>query len=99
MVKLPIYLDNNATTRPGSAVVAAVQQGMLAHWANASSSHAWGQASKQVLMAARTKVARFLGCKPAEVVFTSGATEANHIALRGAVPIHYSSAHVTGALP
>jgi cysteine desulfurase len=80
-----IYLDNNATTAPSPQAVAAMTQALSQTWANASSAHAAGQEVKQALVAARGKVARFLGCKPAEVVFTSGATEANHIALRGAV--------------
>ena len=85
MSALNLYLDSNATTPPTPEVMQAVLEGMQCHWANASSSHAAGQTSKQLLVADRAKVARFLGCKPAEVVFTSGATEANHIALRGAV--------------
>jgi cysteine desulfurase len=80
-----IYLDNNATTAPGEDVVNAVAETMAQTWANASSSHAMGQQAKQVLAKARAQVARFMGCKPNEVVFTSGATEANHMALRGAV--------------
>jgi len=55
------------------------------HWANPSSQHEAGQAAKRALQGAREQVARFLGCLPNELVFTSGATESNHIALRGAV--------------
>ncbi|MDI1260863.1 cysteine desulfurase family protein [Aquabacterium sp.] len=80
-----IYLDNNATTAPTADVMGAVAQGMVRHWANPSSTHAMGQEARQALTQARSQVARMLGCKPAEVVFTSGATESNHIALRGAV--------------
>jgi cysteine desulfurase len=80
-----IYLDNNATTAPSVGVVGAMALGLSQTWANASSQHALGQAAKQALSMARSQVARFLGCKPAEVVFTSGATEANHMALRGAI--------------
>lgn len=80
-----IYLDNNATTAPSTGVVGAIALALSQTWANASSSHAMGQEAKQALVMARSQVARFLNCKPAEVIFTSGATEANHIALRGAV--------------
>ena len=80
-----IYLDNNATTAPTADVMGALAQGLIRHWANPSSPHAMGQEARQALMQARSQVARMLGCKPAEVVFTSGATESNHIALRGAV--------------
>lgn len=78
-----IYLDHNATTPPAPAVVSAMLPVLAGLWANASSQHGPGQASKRALAAARATVARVLGCKPAEVVFTSGATEANHLAVRG----------------
>ncbi|MGF6875693.1 aminotransferase class V-fold PLP-dependent enzyme [Paraburkholderia sp. MM5477-R1] len=58
-------------------------------WGNASSQHAVGQKVKGTLAAARATIARALGCKPAELIFTSGATEANHLAvcgLRAAAP-------------
>lgn len=78
-----IYVDHHATTPPSGAVIDAVTAVMRGAWANASSQHAPGQAAKRVLADARATVARVLGCKPAEVVFTSGATEANHLAVRG----------------
>ncbi|WP_028310391.1 cysteine desulfurase family protein [Derxia gummosa] len=80
-----IYLDNNATTAPAPEVVAAINDCLLNSWGNASSSHAVGQISKQKLVAARATIAKFLGCKPAEVIFTSGATESNHMAILGAL--------------
>jgi cysteine desulfurase len=83
----PIYLDNNATTQPAPEVIAAMADCMTQAWANASSSHALGQIAKQALAAARAQVAKLLGCKPNEIVFTSGATEANHMALRGALAV------------
>ncbi|MGF6921607.1 aminotransferase class V-fold PLP-dependent enzyme [Paraburkholderia sp. 40] len=52
-------------------------------WGNASSQHAVGQQAKGTLAAARATLARALGCKPAELIFTSGATEANHLAVCG----------------
>ncbi len=78
-----IYLDHNATTPPAPAVLAAMLPVLSGLWANASSQHGPGQDAKRVLGAARATVARVLGCKPAEVIFTSGATEANHMAVRG----------------
>lgn len=78
-----IYLDHNATTRPASAVISAMLPVLSGLWANPSSQHEPGQQAKRALAAARATVARVLGCKPAEVVFTSGATEANHLAVRG----------------
>ena len=78
-----IYLDHNATTPPAHAVIAAMLPVLSGLWANTSSQHAPGQEAKRVLRTARATVARVLGCKPAEVIFTSGATEANHLAVRG----------------
>lgn len=78
-----IYFDHHATTPPSSAVIDAMAAVMAGSWANASSKHGPGQAASRVLAGARSVVAQSLGCKPAEVVFTSGATEANHLAVRG----------------
>jgi cysteine desulfurase len=78
-----IYLDHNATTEPAPGVVQAMLEVMTQTWANASSQHGPGQNAKRVLGAARATVARMLGCKPVEVIFTSGATEANQLAVRG----------------
>ncbi|MBH1957069.1 MAG: cysteine desulfurase [Burkholderiales bacterium] len=78
-----IYLDHNATTPPAPAVVAAMLPVLSSLWANSSSQHGPGQEAKRALGAARATVARVLGCKPVEVIFTSGATEANHMAVRG----------------
>lgn len=78
-----IYLDHNATTPPAPEVIAAMLPVLSTLWANASSQHGPGQDAKLALGAARATVARVLGCKPSEVIFTSGATEANHLAVRG----------------
>lgn len=78
-----IYWDHNATTAPAPAVVQAMTQALTTLWGNPSSPHAAGEAAKRALVAARATTADVLGCKPSGVVFTSGATEANHLALRG----------------
>lgn len=78
-----IYLDHNATTPPAPAVIAAMLPVLSGVWANTSSQHGPGQDAKRTLATARATVARVLGCKPLEVIFTSGATEANHLAVRG----------------
>ena len=78
-----IYLDHNATTPPAPAVIAAMLPVLSSLWANSSSQHGPGQEAKRALSTARATVARVLGCKPVEVIFTSGATEANHMAVRG----------------
>lgn len=78
-----IYLDHNATTRPAPEVVAEMADVMQRVWGNPSSIHAPGQAARRALADARARVAGFLGCQAAELVFTSGATEANHMAVLG----------------
>lgn len=78
-----IYLDHNATTAPAPAVCEAMLQVLGSVWANASSQHGPGQQARRTLADARARAAQVLGCKPAELVFTSGATEANHMAVRG----------------
>lgn len=82
-----IYLDHNATTPPAPAVIEAMLPIFSRLWANASSQHGPGQEAKRVLSAARSTVAQVLGCKPAEVIFTSGATESNHLAVRGLLAV------------
>jgi cysteine desulfurase len=78
-----IYLDHNATTPPAPEVVAEMLDTLQRAWANPSSTHAPGQAARRALADARARVALFLGCQAAELVFTSGATEANHMAVLG----------------
>ena len=83
----PAYLDCNATTRPNAAVVEEMLDCLRGAWGNPSSTHGPGQAARRVLGDARARVAAFLGCAGAELVFTSGATEANHMALLGALEL------------
>lgn len=71
-----IYLDNNATTRPASEVVEAVALYLREHWGNPSSAHSLGRVPEAALVRARSQVSALLGCEPAELVFSSGATEA-----------------------
>jgi cysteine desulfurase len=78
-----MYLDHNATTQPAPEVLQAMLKVMASTWANASSQHGPGQDAKRMLGAARSTVARLLGCKAVEVIFTSGATESNQLAVRG----------------
>lgn len=82
-----IYLDHNATTRPCPEAIEEMQDALVTLWANPSSTHAAGQAARSALADARARVASFLGCQGAELVFTSGATEANHMALLGGLAL------------
>ncbi|CAG0950528.1 cysteine desulfurase [Methylophilaceae bacterium] len=79
------YLDNNATTRVLPQVMEAMQPWFCEHYGNPASSHPLGQHARQALIAARACVAAFLQAGPAEIVFTSGATESNHMAILGAL--------------
>ncbi|MFZ4579483.1 MAG: cysteine desulfurase family protein [Myxococcota bacterium] len=79
----PIYLDHNATTPLLPEVVDAMLPFLREHFGNPSSSHVFGQRAKQAVGRARQQVAALLGCHPDEVLFTSGGTEANNLAIRG----------------
>ena len=78
------YLDNSATTRVCPQAAEKALQMMTACYGNPSSLHSLGAAAEQELNAARQKVARLLGCRPQEVIFTSGGTESNNLAVLGA---------------
>lgn len=87
-----IDLDQNATTRPSPAVVDAVARGMTQAWANPSSVHRGGQTARQAVELARASIASLIGAKPREVTFTSGGTEAIHLAIRGTLDARPASA-------
>ena len=78
------YFDHNATTPPDPAVIEAVARALAEDFGNASSVHHFGQRAKALLDEARSAVAELIGAEPAEVIFTSGGTEADNLALRGA---------------
>ena len=79
-----VYLDYNATTPLAPQVVDAVVATTRDVFGNASSVHHFGQQAKAALDDARTAVATLIGADPSEVVFTSGGTEADNLAIRGA---------------
>ena len=81
-MRRPIYLDYNAKTPVRPAVALAVAEA-LAIAGNPSSVHGFGRAARARLETAREQVARLVGARPAQVVFTSGGTEANNLALSG----------------
>lgn len=78
-----IYFDNNATTRTDDRVVEAMQPYFTSEYANSSSHHSFGQAVKQIVDNSRSKISSYLSSKPAEIIFTSGATEAINLAIKG----------------
>jgi cysteine desulfurase len=80
-----VYLDNNATTPLLPEVFEAMQPYFGEHFGNASSIHHHGQETRAAVERARESVAALLGCRPAEIVFTSGGTEADNLAIFGLV--------------
>ncbi len=80
-----IYLDNSATTRPDEEVVDAMLPWLREHWGNPSSIYDLGRRARVAVEAAREEVAHLLGAHPAELIFTSGGTESNNAALKGAI--------------
>src|SRR5690606_20485703 len=79
----PVYLDCNATTPIRPAVIEAVSMA-LAETGNASSVHRFGRLARRAVETAREQVAALVGAQPREVVFTSGGTEANNLAIASA---------------
>ena len=85
-----IYLDNNATTSPHPEVIEAVAQAMAAGFGNPSSAHCGGRRARQVLRDSREQVSGLVGASPEDVVFTSGATEANNLVLQSLLAREFS---------
>ena len=83
-MKFPVYLDNQATTPVDPRVVDAMMPYLTDKFGNVGSAHLCGRDVVGPVATARKQVASLLGCKPREVVFTSGATESNNLALKGA---------------
>src|SRR5437764_6102069 len=80
-----VYLDNNATTPALPEVFEAMRPYFIEHFGNASSMHHHRQETRAAVERARESVSNLLGCRPAEVVFTSGGTEADNLAIAGLV--------------
>lgn len=88
------YLDNNATTRIDPRVLEAIWPYLAERYGNPSSLHHFGAQVGAQLEAARRQVARMIGARESEIVFTSGGTEANNTALRGVFAARPSRRHV-----
>jgi cysteine desulfurase len=83
MSKQPIYLDYNATTPIDPSVADAMLPYLYDHFGNPSSSHVYGIDAKQGVEKARRQIAGMLGCRAEEIIFTSGGSESNNLAIKG----------------
>lgn len=84
----PIYLDHNATTPILPEVLDAMMPYLERDFGNPSSGHVYGARARVAIARARGRVAQLLGCEEDEIVFTSGGTEANNLAIRGIAEAH-----------
>ena len=92
--RLPIYLDNNASTPVLPEVVDAMLPYLREHFGNPSSNHVFGRTMHDAVERAREQAARLIECSPGEIYFTSGGTEANNLAIRGVVAAIPARRHI-----
>lgn len=93
-----VYFDHNATTAPDPRVLAAMLPHMQTQPGNPTSRHSFGRAARHAVEHAREQVAAAVGAHPSQVVFTSGGTEADNLAIKGIAATHTPSQIVVSAI-
>lgn len=91
---MQVYLDYSATTPPRSEAIALMQAVLSDHWGNPTSLHEWGQRAATVVEQARIQVASLLGAPAEAIVFTSGGTEADNLAIIGVAQQYPTPQHL-----
>ncbi|NES68992.1 MAG: cysteine desulfurase [Okeania sp. SIO2D1] len=91
---MQIYLDYSATTPTRTEAIAAMQQAFTQQWGNPSSLHTWGQRSATLVERARIKVANLIYAVPESIIFTSGGTEADNMAIMGVARCYKKPQHI-----
>ncbi|HCK99795.1 MAG TPA: bifunctional IscS subfamily cysteine desulfurase/selenide, water dikinase SelD, partial [Candidatus Marinimicrobia bacterium] len=94
----PIYLDHNASTPLIPEVINAMLPFLKNHYGNPSSSHYYGQESKKAIEHARDQLAALLNCSTGEIIFTSGGSESNNMAVKGVAGLFNSGHIITSAV-
>lgn len=82
---MKVYLDNAATTPMAPEVIERMAEVMRDHYGNPSSTHSFGRDARAIIEIARRRIAKFINCEPKEIIFTSGGTEADNMAIITAV--------------